>query len=284
MKIFLVGGGDLRAMKIYLAGTNGRGKMIDESVSSWRRNMALGHSERERERVKTRRQGSLPFNILMSFAYPEDTIIKNIHNFNDFLLDSGAYSFMAGTAGKNIDWDEYIDRYASFIKEHNVEKFFELDIDSLVAYEEVRRLRKRLIDKTNKLPIPVWHKSRGREEFTRMCQEFPYVALGGIVTKEIKRSEYKFFPYFINEAHKYNAKIHGLGLTNLNAIKKYKFDSVDSSSWTCGNRFGYVVKFTGSTLKQFEAPNGSRLKNAEKVAKNNFWEWVKFADWAEENL
>lgn len=284
MKIFLVGGGDLRAMKIYLAGMNGRGKKIVESVSSWSQNMALGHSERERERVKTRRQGSLPFNILMSFAYPEDIIIKNIHNFNDFLLDSGAYSFMAGTADKNIDWDEYTDRYASFIKEHNVEKFFELDIDSLVAYEEVRRLRKRLIDKTNKLPIPVWHKSRGREEFTRMCQEFPYVALGGIVTKEIKRSEYKFFPYFINEAHKYNAKIHGLGLTNLNAIKKYKFDSVDSSSWTCGNRFGYVVKFTGSTLKQFEAPNGSRLKNAEKVAENNFWEWVKFADWAEENL
>lgn len=163
--------------------------------------------------------------------------------------------------------------------------FFELDIDSVVGLEEVERLRAKLEAMTNKKPIPVWHKNRGKEYFIKMCEEYPYVALGGIVTKEIPRKKYESaFPWFINTAHEHGAKIHGLGYTNIANLKKYHFDSVDSTAWLCGNRGGYLYKFNPSTEKMEQiTKEGCRLKPREGTV-NNFNEWVKFSMYADMKL
>lgn len=256
-------------MNIYLAGQNGRRWCIEEYLKT--------------KNLKDNKK-FIDISILESFAYVDEYIEKMIPFLENFLLDSGAFTYMNGSDSSKINWYEYIERYADFINKNKVEKFIEVDIDSIVGYEKVKELRKLLIQKTNKLPIPVWHKSRGKDEFIKMAEEFPYIALGGIAIKTIKRTEYKFFPWFIDIAHKNNTKIHGLGLTNMEAIKKYKFDSVDSSSWTCGNRFGMVYKFTGDGIKQYPKPDGMRLKNPKDIAINNFNEWVKFQHWAKFNL
>ena len=52
----------------------------------------------------------------------------------------------------------------------------------------------------------VWHKSRGKDYWLKMIKEYDYVAIGGIVTKEIKPSEYKYFHWFIRQATKIIAK------------------------------------------------------------------------------
>ena len=117
-----------------------------------------------------------------------------------------------------------------------------------------------------------------------MCKEYDYVAIGGLVTKEIASTEYKYFTWFINIAHKYGAKIHGLGFTNLKGLEKYHFDSVDSTSWTTGNRFGAVYKFNGRTMEKVNKKEGQRLADSKAVAIHNFTEWVKFQKWAERNL
>ena len=116
-----------------------------------------------------------------------------------------------------------------------------------------------------------------------MCDEYDYVAIGGIVSQEIKRDEYKYFPWFINEAHKRGAKIHGLGFTNLKGLALYHFDSVDSSSWTTGNRFGAIYKFNGREMTITRKPPNTRVK-ARETAINNFNEWVKFCQYAETHL
>ena len=221
--------------------------------------------------------------ILESYFYTDKWTEAIIPNLKKFLLDSGAFTFMSSHKGK-VDWDEYLDGYIDFINRNNVDLFFELDIDSLVGYENVLKMRKKLEYETGKKAIPVWHKSRGKDEFLRMCDEYDYVAIGGIVTKEITRQEYKFFPWFINEAHKRGAKIHGLGFTNLEGIRKYKFDSVDSTSWTTGNRFGSIYRFNGRTMEKFDKKDGQRLSDSRAVAVNNFNEWVKFQKYAEKHL
>lgn len=71
-----------------------------------------------------------------------------------------------------------------------------------------------------------------------MIQEYDYVALGGIAIKDFKKSEHKLFKWFIDTAHKANTKIHGLGYTNDSITKRNNFDSVDSTSWLGGSRFG----------------------------------------------
>lgn len=222
--------------------------------------------------------------ILESFYYADEVTEKLIPYFGEFLLDSGAFTFMTNKKKGNINWKCYIDKYIDFINRNNVKLFFELDIDCIVGYDNVKKIRKYIEEKTGKQCIPVWHKSRGKEEFLKMCDEYKYVAIGGIVSKEITPQEYPFFNWFITEAHKRGCKIHGLGFTNLDGITKYKFDSVDSTAWTTGNRFGYIYKFNGKTMKKIEAPKGYRLKDSKQVALNNYIEWIKFQKYADKYL
>lgn len=217
---------------------------------------------------------------LESFYYANKNTEKMIPLLKGFLLDSGAFTFFSAK-NKNIIWEEYVDRYADFINRNKVNHFFELDIDKLVGYDNVLKLRKRLEDKTGKQCIPVWHKSRGKEQFLQMCEEYRYVAIGGIVSKEINPNQYPIFTYLINEAHKKGAKIHGLGFTNLKGLEKYHFDSVDSTAWTTGNRFGGVYQFDGKTLIKHAKPKGCRMVHYTKVASHNFEQWIKFQKYAE---
>ena len=283
MRLYLAGGvtGNLKpdfqkTMKLYLAGTNGRRWTIEEYMKIFLAGQAPWKEEGLYENIFSRSS----IYILESFYYADEWVEKHIPLFKDFLLDSGAFTFFS-TKPKNVNWEEYVDRYADFINRNKVNHFFELDIDKLIGYENVLKLRKRLETKTGKQCIPVWHKFRGKENFLSMCDEYPYVAIGGIVSKEISSKEYPIFTYLINEAHKRGVKIHGLGFTNLEGLKKYKFDSVDSTSWTTGNRFGSIYKFNGETMQKFDKKEGQRLADSRKVALNNFVEWVKFQQYAD---
>lgn len=281
MRLYLAGGitGNLkpdfqRTMKIFLAGTYSRPYCFEEYMKLF---LASNH---QKKYIDFDWKNSSVY-ILESFYYADEWVEKHIPLFKDFLLDSGAFTFFSGKQTKEINWEEYVDRYADFINRNKVNHFFELDIDKLIGYENVLKLRKRLEDKTGKQCIPVWHKFRGKENFFSMCDEYPYVAVGGIVSREIMPNEYPVFNYLINEAHKRNSKIHGLGFTNLTGLEKYHFDSVDSTAWTTGNRFGAIYKFDGKTLRKFIKKEGQRLADSRDAALNNFMEWVKFQQYAD---
>lgn len=227
-----------------------------------------------------------PF-ILESFYYADADTERLLPYYGDFLLDSGAFTFMQGKGG-SPDWDEYVERYADFVVRNNVQKYFELDIDSVVGYDRVKEIRRKLELLTNRPSIPVWHRSRGKDEFVRHSQEYPYVALGGLVDGakkgEYARNLWKYFPWFINTAHRNNAKIHALGFTSLDGIRQYHFDSVDSTAWTTGNRFGYLYYFDGKTMQKIDVPKNHRLGDSRKAALHNYTEWIKFQKYAETHL
>ena len=220
-------------------------------------------------------------NVLQSFFYNEEAITNLIPLLNSFMLDSGAYSFLK--TGKRVNWDEYISRYIKYIDDNDVKLFFELDIDKIIGYDRVKEIRRRLERETGKRPIPVWHRHLGKEEFLRMCDEYDYVAIGGFAIKNIRPTEFKYITWFIDEAHKREVKIHGLGFTRTNWLSTLHFDSVDSTSWTVGNRFGYIYKFNGRTMTKIQHPKNTRVKNRE-TAINNFNEWLKFIDYAKRSL
>ena len=133
--------------------------------------------------------------------------------------------------------------------------------------------------------IPVWHKSRGLEYWKQMCKEYDYVAIGGIVTKEIKASQYDVFFPLLKIARENNTKVHGLGFTNTKGLKKYKFYSVDSTNWL-NARFGTlgVYCFTGDNIINIRKPDNSRKKDLQAMNIYNFTEWTKFQKYAEKNL
>ena len=222
--------------------------------------------------------------MLESFYSIEDWEIEEIKTKELFLLDSGAFTFMNNFQG-TINWQEYIDKYADFIIKHNIKYFFELDIDSIVGYTKVKQLTKYLENKVGRQCIPVWHKSRGIEEWKRITKEYDYVAIGGIVVKEIKPKDYKYFIPLLKIAKENNCKVHGLGFTNLKLLSKYHFYSVDSTSWKSGNRFGILYKFDGKTLKQIKKGKNQKIISPCYLGDNhNLKEWVKFQKYADKNL
>ena len=224
--------------------------------------------------------------ILESFYYIKEWQIPYIKGAKFFLLDSGAFTFMSNSK-KKVDWDEYVESYAKFINDNSIKYFFELDIDNIVGIKEVERLRNKLERLTQKKCIPVWHKSRGIEYWQKMCEDYDYVAIGGIVTKEIKQQDYKYFIPLLKIAKENNCKVHGLGFTNLKSLSKYPFYSVDSTSWKSGNRFGTLYLFKENKLIQIKKPENKRMVTNEKygmVEKFIFNEWVKFQKYAEKNL
>tara|TARA_R110000796_G_scaffold157985_1_gene274718 strand:+ start:181 stop:975 length:795 start_codon:yes stop_codon:yes gene_type:complete len=246
-------------MKLYIAGDNGKYQIMRDNPTEEK-----------------------PY-ILESYFYLRDKneATKKLFISTSFLLDSGAFTFLNGNTEK-CNWDEYTKEYADFINTYNVDLFFELDIDPIVGLKEVERLREKLEKLTNKKCIPVWHRSRGLEYWHQMTKEYNYVAIGGIVTKEIKRKEHGIFTQLLKIAYNNKCKVHGLGYTNMSGLKRYKFHSVDSTSWLYGNRGGYLYQFDGVNMNQIQ-PENKRLKGRE-AAKHNFNEWIKFQKYAETNL
>lgn len=259
MKIYLAGGGEgtkEKVMKLYLAGE---------------------HPVKNGTKIRTWKG----INILETFYYARNNkLFPELRaTCDNFMLDSGAFTLRKTNV--DIDWDKYVDEYAEFIKTYAVAYFFELDIDNIIGLKNVERLRKRLESKCNKQSIPVWHPNRGKDYFISMCKEYKYVSLGGIVNSTIKLKDYiLMFPWFINTAHEYGAKIHGLGFTSLKWLPVCKFDSVDSKAWLSGNMSGYIYKFLPSGEMQHIKKPDSRLRSTE-AALHNFSEWVKFSKYAE---
>lgn len=219
-------------------------------------------------------------NVLESFYYIKDnryfpTLVKQGA---DLMIDSGAFSVL--DSGMRVEsWDVYIEEYAEFIKRYDLQKFIELDIEGVVGMREMERLRDKLERLTNKQCIPVWHKWRGLDYFKMMCDRWKYVCFGGLMSDGVSRQKLEsVFPWFINEAHKRKAKIHCLGYSPIDlAQKPFRFDSVDSSSWVAGNRFGHVYLFDerAGIMRKFDKKAGQRVKHKE-VAEHNLKEWLKY--------
>lgn len=218
--------------------------------------------------------------LLFSYQYIKDETIELLKP-RRVLLDSGAFTYLKKKK-VNINWDSYIENYASFILSSKVQNYLELDIDNLVGLKEVERLRDKLERLTNLPSIPVWHKSRGIAKFKEICGSHGYIAIGGIVTKEIATREHPIFGNLLTIANKEGVKVHGLGYTSMGGLKKYKFYSVDSTSWLVA-KYGGMCLYQNGEIKAVKSKD-QRIKNWKPSAIFNFNQWKKFQQYAERNL
>lgn len=219
--------------------------------------------------------------VLESFYYIDERMIDYYTSRELFIMDSGAFTFRESKKGKTASFLDFTKHYADFVAKHDIRYFFEMDIDSLVGLAQVEKLRDLLEARTGRKCIPVWHIERGKQYFIDMCREYPYVAIGGIAggTKQQYANYQKYFPWFIETAHQYGAKIHGLGFTPRN-LNQYRFDSVDSSSWTSGSRYGQLHQFDGQGIKPIKF-SGKRLVKSVEADNHNFLEWCAYQRYLE---
>lgn len=265
-------------MKIYLASPQTRPYVVGESMKKFLEGEDPPFDEFVLEKHRP--------HVLESFFYIKDKaeFFKDhpVH-FKSFMLDSGAFTFMNQSGSPRVNWNAYADEYSEFIKATNSSEYLELDLDSLMPLKDVEKLRKRIESRSGIPCIPVWHRSRGLDYWKGMIKDYKYVAIGGIVSGEIKRSEFGIFPKLIRMAHEEGCRVHGLGFTNLKHLPLVRFDSVDSTAWISGNQGGFIFKFNGKTLDKIEPKPGQKIKS-RICAINNFHEWVKFSKYAEQHF
>ncbi len=244
-------------MKIYLAATNS------------------GMSKADREAVITERR---PLYVLETFFSGERDCRRAMDTVgnDNFLLDSGAFSFMSGAETSKAQMEEYLARYIAFIQQHHVKHFFEIDVDNIFGLEQVRKWTARLERETGRQCIPVWHKGRGVDYWRRMCDEYPYIAVGGLVF-HVRQSEYPLIKKLVDYAYYRGVKVHGLGFTKTTSLREYSFFSVDSAAWVRAACIGQQIhRFQDGSIKMRKLNKGNRKVELSKLAAHNFREWIKY--------
>ena len=220
--------------------------------------------------------------ILQSFAYNFNGVEKYYDKCRSILLDSGAFTVMNAKNKKdNFNPLEYTRKYAKHIKDNNIDLFLEMDIEGVYGFDLYRDCLHCLQDITGKDPIYVFHKWRGLNYFKELVKQKNYIALGDVSVGSGSREIYKFFPWFINEAHKNNCKVHGLAFTALDDLNYMNFDSVDSSSWTSGARFARPFRFDGHKIRSYDCKRNEErmLTHNEKIKFHDYCEWKKLSQY-----
>ena len=119
-----------------------------------------------------------PRYILETFFNGEKSCLEamSIVGNDNFLLDSGAFSYMNGA--KVVQMDSYIDKYIKFIINYKSNKYFEIDVDNILIALVFGRNKMRC---NGYQCIPVLHKAGA---LNTACKKYSYIAIGGLVFHE----------------------------------------------------------------------------------------------------
>lgn len=171
--------------------------------------------------------------------------------------DSGAYS--AASLGATIDLDDYAQWIIKW--QHILTTYSNLDV---IGDADGSMINQRRLETEYGLnPLPVFHVG---SEFTRLealCEEYDYIALGGMVPYSTTNLGSWLLKCF-KVADKHGTVFHGFGQTRREYLMDFPWYSVDSSSWGKGHIFGHV-DIWDDNLKNFQVFN---IGNREEVYKH----------------
>jgi hypothetical protein len=180
-------------------------------------------------------------------------------------LDSGAFS--AWNSGKEIVLSEYID-YCH----NNGEWDIVAGLDVIGCWQQSKKNYIDMRDDGIDI-LPTFHIGEPWDYYQWMLSEWSYVALGGMVPYlSIKNAAHK--PALIRwliKCHKLadmaGVRLHGFGCTTWNLVKMFDWGSVDSTSWSVGQRFGRVLKYGMRTSYDNQNYNQA-AKDAKRIGLN----------------
>lgn len=199
--------------------------------------------------------------ILLTFYYHRGVVLESLQNkfFPDgveIFIDSGAFS--ANSQSDPVD----IDKYCVWLEENMnfITTYANLDV---IGNQVLTRRNQEYMESEGFSPIPVFHVGSGLREFKRICDLYPYIAIGGMVPYMKRFKEVIPFLDRIFEIARDN-KLHGFGCTNINALFMYPWYSVDSSTWLVGAKFGEVPVFD------------ERKENIIRISLGDWDKWRKY--------
>lgn len=168
------------------------------------------------------------------------------------MLDSGAFS--AWTKGKHIDLQEYI----KYIKSNSdvIDLFFNLDVipgqkGQRVDTKEIEQaaqasfINYQIMRKSGLHPIPVFHHGEDEKWLHKMLDAgADYIGIGGIVGRstEIRRDWLdRVFTLLTDNSGRPIVKIHGLGMSSFELLRRYPWTTCDATSWAMQAAYGSIL-------------------------------------------
>lgn len=183
------------------------------------------------------------------------------------IMDSGLFTLMFG-AGKDIRPDEtfirrYFDAYCNFVNEHHLDQSIacvECDCQKLLGTDLAWELRQKMRDRIPNTVINVFHFEDGKFGLDRMIEFSDYIAISVpelriVKPKTYKEDTYRLACYIKNK--KPEIDLHLLGCTEIALLKKCRFaTSADSTSWQQINRYGRILGYRTSQVKEEKVREG----------------------------
>jgi hypothetical protein len=196
--------------------------------------------------------------LMLSYHYRDDYSAKQMRRFRELglhlFLDSGAFS--AWKSGAEINIDDYI----RYIKENQFGKYIVLDV---VGDPEQTAYNQQYMESQGLLPVPVYHMQSDISELHKLIDKgYQYICLGGTVGSHRATRE-AFFDKCFDEVKGKDIYFHGLGVTDPQIMLKYKWASVDSTTWLIGAKFGEHLQKDFTRVKL-----GKEVSREDKVRLN----------------
>ncbi len=164
--------------------------------------------------------------------------------------DSGAYSALM--LGQRIDVGEYADWLHTHVHDFCVYASLDVIGDYRGSMANLRALEARGLR-----PLPVWHAGEPIEVLRELCEEYRYVAIGGIVNRTLGPMLAHTVRWF-QIAREHGTALHGFGMTQWEMIATFPWYSVDSSAAGSGYRYGTVRMFDPEGARWCTVPLYSR--------------------------
>lgn len=237
--------------------------------------------------------GNLPITVTFTQGYKDYT--DALEYPGDIFLDSGAYSYNKPDSDKTFE--EAYEVAAKFMSLADGAK----DVVSMISEFDAHQLGKETITQFRKdfydtLPadkfMPIWHPQDGREELEHLCSSYNLV---GISQDDIHgdMSNTSLFSQMIS---RYKVRLHGVGITSKKLLEAVKWDSVSSTSWLTGVRYGETFVWTGREFKRYPKSYKDRARlshrtwfidngfdyskieadDSDELLKLSIWSWQSF--------
>jgi len=194
-----------------------------------------------------------------------DRIVNGLpEGFNDYMIDSGGFQLAMGTQERGVFIEAYtmwvkfiLKKYGRLSEGGAISGWVGLDTadwkESLRNYEYMR--------KEGVTPIPVWKAFWPDDVLSYLCDQYGYVAIGGIAFGASKKVLRNTFERVIMDHG--DTKFHGLGVGIRGgfAYKSFRPYSVDVSTWSVPARYGHdIILDPKQVLKEVKLPEAERQR------------------------
>jgi len=169
---------------------------------------------------------------------------------------SGAAQFFADWSfNKNADVRKYLDNYIAFIHKYKKQLMGYVNLDIIYNAEESWENQK-YMESNGLRPIPVFHYGEDFKWWKKYVDNYEYIGIGGVaggitLQQFVTSLGNKAFAYM--ESSNPDVKVHGFAVTSVKLVKRFKFYSVDSTTWLKHAVYGNImVPVYDAVKKEFD--------------------------------